>query len=141
MLICPWLLIDRLILVCFQEWLISYKRIMQGTLETSWSVCLTWTVQTLSLYWMKAPRRSLTATLTLWHEERTDMDTDLYLTDLEVKVADGILQCLVTCCFKSGYTTLFKIFCRMQKCWEASINYNCYLHMTFTNLAIFVWNL
>lgn len=48
---------------------------------------------------MKAPRRSLTATLTLWHEERTDMDTDLYLTDLEVKVADGILQCLVICVF------------------------------------------
>lgn len=99
MLICTWLLIERLILVCFQEWLISYRQIMQGILETSWSVCLTWTVQTLSLYWMKAPRRSLTATLTLWHEERTDMDTDLYLTDLEVKVADGFLQCLVICVF------------------------------------------
>lgn len=87
---------------------------------------------------MKAPRRSLTATLTLWHEERTDMDTDLYLTDLEVKVADGILQCLVICCFKLGYTTLFQILSRMQKRWEASINFNCYLHMSMSKSAIFV---
>lgn len=57
---------------------------------------------------MKAPRRSLTATLTLWHEERTDMDTDLYLTDLEVKVADGFLQCLVICVLNLDIQLCFK---------------------------------